>query len=102
MEENIQLSERHLEVLTGILALVMTHWWSIGRQLGLSPIELMEVKTSTDSQKEQFKHMLKLWLTMSGSIPTLRVLCTALHEVQLNGMATELMYQFANLKNYCD
>ena len=102
MEDNIQLSERHLDALTGILALVMTHWWSIGRQLGLSPIELMEVKASTDSQKEQFKHMLQIWLTMSGSVPTLSALCTTLEEMQLNGMATELMYQYSYLKKYCD
>lgn len=99
-ESNITLSEKHLEKLTSILSLVMTQWWEIGRQLGLSPVELMEVKSSTDSQKEQFRHMLKIWVTKPGSEPTLRALCITLEEVNLKGMATELVHQSASLNNY--
>lgn len=99
MEENIQLSVKHLDTLTSILALVMTHWWSIGRQLGLAAFELLDVKESTDSEQEQFRQMLKIWLTRTEPVPTLRTLCVTLEAVKLKGMATELLYQCAHLNN---
>ena len=100
MEENIQLSEKHLDKLVTLLELVMTHWWTIGKQLGLSSIELLEVKASTDSENEQFRQMLKIWLTGTETVPTLRALCVALEGMRLHGMATELMYQCAHLNSY--